>query len=471
MHKLHVTTEQMVGMKGRVTQPGDMGPFEAGKACIKKAEARAAHYGNGAKPRQEWKAVLDGGTDKGPRTPALPVNLETRMTAYNTLITKTVAGFDVHEMYARDTKDKNIKKLDYTRDDEDELRGLEAVVNLMKGPIALSELEGVLVSIAATMVPRKLLRVTEKGSIMEIDASGDLGVPLHKLQRVKVATAELHSTAREALRRLEHDVRRIVGAPTTGPDLLALALDHRVSGANKSKLYTKEEHRRARERLEATYVDVGLRIDGPDVLQAAASVDGNEPAVPARARMKPTSMFAVDSDDSEDSDDDVDAGVGVKPTPEVTRAERITHWKQQFCVHHQNCLSEPLDVAAVGFVGGHKPADPNMLDPLTDGLRIDMARFHHGMMSRPASSRTFGHLPTLALASLSALPASGFEERINSAAKVVVPDSACNRAIDEIEMETVCRMNRKLLQHMRARHPEVFDGVLEACGRDDHDDN
>jgi hypothetical protein len=70
----------------------------------------------------------------------------------------------------------------------------------------------------------------------------------------------------------------------------------------------------------------------------------------------------------------------------------------------------------------------------------------------------------MALSCLSALPASSFEERVNSAAKTCMPDKACKVELEDLEMQVMLRVNRKFIQHMRARHPTIFERTLQCTG-------
>ena len=70
----------------------------------------------------------------------------------------------------------------------------------------------------------------------------------------------------------------------------------------------------------------------------------------------------------------------------------------------------------------------------------------------------FGHLPVMATASkasIAALLASSFCERINSAANIVLHDGNLKMGEDEINKLTVLRMNKGFMKCMRKTYPEV----------------
>ena len=70
----------------------------------------------------------------------------------------------------------------------------------------------------------------------------------------------------------------------------------------------------------------------------------------------------------------------------------------------------------------------------------------------------FGHLPvmtTASKASIGALLASSFCERINSGANIVLHDGNLKMSEDEINKLTVLRMNKDFMKCMRKTYPDV----------------
>jgi hypothetical protein len=98
-------------------------------------------------------------------------------------------------------------------------------------------------------------------------------------------------------------------------------------------------------------------------------------------------------------------------------------------------------------------------------------------------SGKFGYLPMMAVATLGALNAESFCERVLSCVKLVVSDLHVSMKPKEIRMLVMLRMNRDFMQYMRASYPDtplsefrVVDtyvrdhGGVEALEDDEDDD-
>ena len=58
--------------------------------------------------------------------------------------------------------------------------------------------------------------------------------------------------------------------------------------------------------------------------------------------------------------------------------------------------------------------------------------------------------------------ASSFCERINSVAKQVLTEGRSLLSEEELEMVVVLRVNKKFMEHMKAKHPELVRQVRAA---------
>ena len=69
----------------------------------------------------------------------------------------------------------------------------------------------------------------------------------------------------------------------------------------------------------------------------------------------------------------------------------------------------------------------------------------------------YGLLPKLALLFLSSCTSSSFCERINSAAKQIMPPNRTNLKDDILETRVLLRMNKRFIQHFEARYAAEWE--------------
>ena len=93
--------------------------------------------------------------------------------------------------------------------------------------------------------------------------------------------------------------------------------------------------------------------------------------------------------------------------------------------------------------------DTNMFKVYSDILRSESLRIQH------AKSAKFGYLTMMSVATLGALNAESFCERVLSCVKLVVSDLHVRLKADEIRMLVMLRMNREFMEYMRASYPDT----------------
>jgi len=88
----------------------------------------------------------------------------------------------------------------------------------------------------------------------------------------------------------------------------------------------------------------------------------------------------------------------------------------------------------------------NMFKVYSDMLRSDSLRMQKGQSAK------FGYWPMMAVATLGALNADSFCERVLSCVKLVVSDLHVSLKAEEIRMLVMLRMNREFMDYMRASY-------------------
>ena len=91
----------------------------------------------------------------------------------------------------------------------------------------------------------------------------------------------------------------------------------------------------------------------------------------------------------------------------------------------------------------------DMFKVLSDVLRTEAVLIQRG------KSGKFGYLPMMAVATLGALNAESFCERVLSCVKLVVSDLHVRLKAEEIRMLVMLRMNREFMEYMRASYPDT----------------
>ena len=119
----------------------------------------------------------------------------------------------------------------------------------------------------------------------------------------------------------------------------------------------------------------------------------------------------------------------------------------------------------------------DMFKVLSDVLRTEAVLIQRG------KSGKFGYLPMMAVATLGALNAESFCERVLSCVKLVVSDLHVRLKAEEIRMLVMLRMNRGFMEYMRSSYPDTplsefraVDTYVRAHGgvealEDDEDDD
>ena len=92
----------------------------------------------------------------------------------------------------------------------------------------------------------------------------------------------------------------------------------------------------------------------------------------------------------------------------------------------------------------------------TDMFKVlsDMFRSEALLIQRGKSVK-FGYLPMMAVATLGALNAESFCERVLSCVKLVVSDLHLSLKAEEIRMLVMLRMNREFMEYMRSTFPDT----------------
>ena len=85
----------------------------------------------------------------------------------------------------------------------------------------------------------------------------------------------------------------------------------------------------------------------------------------------------------------------------------------------------------------------------SDMLRSESLRLKKGLSAK------FGYLPMMAVATLGALNAESFCERVLSCVKLVVSDLHVRLKAEKIRMLVMLRMNREFMEYMRATYPDT----------------
>ena len=110
---------------------------------------------------------------------------------------------------------------------------------------------------------------------------------------------------------------------------------------------------------------------------------------------------------------------------------------------------------------GLNEAPAPQYDLMADLLHADMFKVLSDMLRSEAlliqrgKSAKFGYLPMMAVATLGALNAESFCERVLSCVKLVVSDLHVSLKVEEIRMLVMLRMNRGFMEYMRSSYPDT----------------
>jgi hypothetical protein len=184
------------------------------------------------------------------------------------------------------------------------------------------------------------------------------------------------------------------------------------------------------------------------------------------AEPEPEDNGTDDSDnncwDSEDEADGNGTTVPPKATPsrppDKSAADFKTEFSKCFNMYRKRCaeIAWKDEAPNLGIVATKKGALSQ--DDVVDLWYLPMGHILKQFITEDPDRKKYGHLPYMATgskASIGALLASSFCERINSAANIVLHDGNLKLGEEEINKMTVLRMNRTFMQHMRSTYPNV----------------
>ena len=123
--------------------------------------------------------------------------------------------------------------------------------------------------------------------------------------------------------------------------------------------------------------------------------------------------------------------------------------------------SRPVPPALPTVQGVLNKPTGTQYDLMSDLLLADMFKVLSDMMRSEAlliqrgTSAKFGYLPMMAVATLGALNAESFCERVLSCVKLVVSDLHVSLKAEEIRMLVMLRMNRGFMEYMRSSYPDT----------------
>ena len=97
---------------------------------------------------------------------------------------------------------------------------------------------------------------------------------------------------------------------------------------------------------------------------------------------------------------------------------------------------------------------------------MDVGKIIRAIMKEDPTQEHYGYLPVMATASkasIGALLASSFCERINSAANIILHDGNLSLSEREINKLVVLRVNRRFMEYMRKTYSHVTQQELKMC--------
>jgi hypothetical protein len=90
-----------------------------------------------------------------------------------------------------------------------------------------------------------------------------------------------------------------------------------------------------------------------------------------------------------------------------------------------------------------------------DLWQLNLLPLYQRLLKEDAGGQGFGLLPLMCLCYLGGHLSSSFEERVNSAAKQRIGDHRRSMHDENVEMETVLRINEPFMSFMREHYPEI----------------
>ena len=288
--------------------------------------------------------------------------------------------------------------------------------------------------------------------------------PKHQLVRTKLNDHQLTPTGVELKRRMLHEFHKEVLDLDMDPaDLANLPLDVRYS---HSKLFSAEEHALTRTTLETVYVDYYLQHLDSHRARATPTrmpTPGTPDPAPVTAQIDPvvtaTPTPAAPAVDGDSSDSDIEGFETASkrarseepqaPTDSERAAADEANARAEFARVFVDWNQLRINPASITYVNGHTPQAPP--HPVRDGVYMDMPRFHLRIMASDPTRARYGHLPALAMSRLAGLPASAYNERVNSVAKLLLGDDRTSLSDTEIGWLTMLKMNKDFIAHVRSQ--------------------
>ena len=149
--------------------------------------------------------------------------------------------------------------------------------------------------------------------------------------------------------------------------------------------------------------------------------------------------------------------------PPVFSLEGLLQQQQDLLIQRfrQVGLNEPTCLNEASAQVGLNEAPAPQYDLMADLLHDDMFKVLSDMLRsgtlwiQQGKSAKFGYLLMMAVATLGALNAESFCERVLSCVNLVVSDLHVRLKAEEIRMLVMLRMNREFMKYMRASYPDT----------------
>lgn len=180
----------------------------------------------------------------------------------------------------------------------------------------------------------------------------------------------------------------------------------------------------------------------------------HEPAFsrPATASLGTPALTAMRAAFKESDSEGEDEALGFDERKHKTEGEAAfkrvwKNWLAHACCHDFG--KDPLFKGQLHYLNGSKPA-------LFDDLwQLNLIPLYEKLLKEDAGGQRFGLLPLMCLCYLGGHLSSSFEERVNSAAKQRIGDHRRSMHDENVEMETVLRINEPFMSFMMEHYPEI----------------
>lgn len=292
--------------------------------------------------------------------------------------------------------------------------------------------------------------------------------------RIDVAFEDFTDAGKETMRRAKRAADRrfkLEGAVPKDDDLAACALDLRLCN-RLGEFLSDDSIAQAKRALKEAYIKYAVKAREYDfdqekeallaAAQAKAKADHARKTrkvvvhgVVFKARVEDAPM--EEESDTEESDEEVavhfdEWTAREEAEEEYDRAYRLwvrkgadIDWRATF----------PKELAGV-------PEDAT-LDLVDDLYKLDMGVIYNALYESDQGyeRQIYGHLPLMAICTTSDNLASSFSENLISVANLVMPEGRTMLSACMVEKLSILRMNRKFMEYMRKKHPELAAGILK----------